>query len=198
MQTKKNSKNQIAVYLSKFHEDNRGVATLFSLIVATIIMGFCLSLLMVTYTLFAQTNRQISEQQCKMMAQSFAEQLKNELQDPNSSLVQYMQAAIESGKWKSVTERGEGDSVDYTKLYIKGSPENTDYIMEVSFTYISNVGGDTGSEENSSELPAGSFIKNCTVNAVVTCKRANASERNKLMYTVEKEYDVSFRLSIGE
>ncbi len=198
MQTKKNRKNKIAVYFSKFRKDNRGVATLFSLIVATIIMGFCLSLLMVSYTLFSQTNRQISEQQCKMMAQSFGEQLKNELQDPSSGLVQYMQQSIESGKWKSVTERGDMGSVDYTKLYIKGSPENTDYIMEVTFTYVSNVGGGAENEENPSEIPGGTFVKTCTVNAVITCRRAGDTERNKLMYTVEKEYDVSFQLSTGE
>ena len=56
-----------------------GVAMIMVLIVGAVILVFCLSLLLVTYSLFAQTSRQTTRLQCKMMAQSFSESLKEEL-----------------------------------------------------------------------------------------------------------------------
>lgn len=84
--------------------NNSGVAMIFAVIVGVVVMVFCLSLLLVTYTLYAQSSRQTTRTQCKLFAQSFQESFGQELNDENSSLNQYLADCINDGEWISEEE----------------------------------------------------------------------------------------------
>ena len=77
--------------MRKLHKDDSGVAMIMALIVGVVVMAFCLSLLLVTYTLYSQTARKNAQMQCKVLAQSYVECLRTELADPDSDMVKYLQ-----------------------------------------------------------------------------------------------------------
>lgn len=128
-----------------------GVAMLMVLIVGAVILVFCLSLLLVTYSLFAQTSRQTTRLQCKMMAQSFSESLKEELSDSSSDLAVYLGKQIRDGNWKSSMggmdeeepEDAENpDAVSELVLNLDDSSALSDYHLSVTLTYSLNAADD--------------------------------------------------------
>lgn len=128
-----------------------GVAMIMVLIVGAVILVFCLSLLLVTYSLFAQTSRQTTRLQCKMMAQSFSESLKEELSDSSSDLAVYLGRQIRDGNWKSSMggmdeeepEDAENpDAVSELVLNLDDSSALSDYHLSVTLTYSLNAADD--------------------------------------------------------
>lgn len=193
--------------------NNRGVAMIYALIVGVVVMAFCLSLLLVTYTLYAQTNRQNTQLQCKLMAQTFAEQLEQDLKTnvDNSKLVEYMGASIKDNNWRSLeAEDNMEKSVDYTKLIIDCDSEVAGYTYNVIFTYIINTadedeeeipGGGESSEGNPGDGSAGGSgdgdaenTRNCTIYSTITCRRGDGKDRDVISYTINGEYDISIPL----
>lgn len=138
-----------------------GVAMLMVLIVGAVILVFCLSLLLVTYSLFAQTARQTTRLQCKMMAQSFSESLQEELSDSSSDLAVYLGEQIRNGNWKSSMDgideeepddEENPDAVSELILNLDDSSTLSDYHLSVTLTYSLNAAddeeGDGGEDED--------------------------------------------------
>lgn len=92
------------IKLKRKQLNNSGVAMIFAVIVGVVVMVFCLYLLLVTYTLYAQSSRQTTRTQCKLFAQSFQESFGQELNDENSSLNKYLAQCINDGEWISEEE----------------------------------------------------------------------------------------------
>jgi hypothetical protein len=59
--------------------DNRGVATLFTVIVSTIIMTFCLALLLVSYGLYTSSLKSRNREKCRALSISLTKELKESL-----------------------------------------------------------------------------------------------------------------------
>lgn len=138
-----------------------GVAMLMVLIVGAVILVFCLSLLLVTYSLFAQTARQTTRLQGKMMAQSFSESLQEELSDSSSNLAVYLGEQIRDGNWKSSMggideeepdDEENPDAVSELILNLDDSSTLSDYHLSVTLTYSLNAAddeeGDGGDDED--------------------------------------------------
>ena len=138
-----------------------GVAMLMVLIVGAVILVFCLSLLLVTYSLFAQTARQTTRLQCKLMAQSFSESFQEELSDSSSELSVYLGKQISEGNWKSSMDGMDEEEPDDEKnpdavseivLNLDEASTMSDYHLHVALTYSLNAAddeeGDGGDDED--------------------------------------------------
>lgn len=75
---------------NKILSNNKGSAMITALVVGIVIFGFCLSMLLVAYTLFAQTSRSQVQLGCKNVAQSTAEEIGHELESPESELSKFL------------------------------------------------------------------------------------------------------------
>ena len=198
----------------KKRQNNAGVAMIVVLIVSAVVMVFCLSLLLVTYTLFAQTSRQVTQVQCKILAQSTSETLKEELKKPDSDLCIYFRNQIESGKWiseEAAKAAEEGSLADDVVSELRLTLDN----LSVTFTYSLNLpdddGGGEGDEkddqdndsddngmeegngQNNSEDPGesnGEPAGNGTysIKATIKCMRGNGADRDVQYYTIETIY----------
>lgn len=113
-------------------QKNSGAAMVMVLIVTAVILAFCLSLLLVTYSLFSQTTRQTTRQQCRFLAQSFAEGFQAELADPDSDLCANLSRQIELGKW-AASEDTEDESTDTDGKEDGGKEERQDAVKELVF-----------------------------------------------------------------
>lgn len=135
--------------ITRIINDNSGAAMIFVLIVSAVVFTFCLSLLLVTYTLFSQTSRQTTQVQCKMMAQTFSESFGEELKDENSEICRYLEEQIRNGSWVS-EETPEVDmasgSVKELVLNLDDSESTGDYDLSVKLTYSVNTVEDDESE----------------------------------------------------
>lgn len=196
--------------IKQIDEDNSGVAMIFAIIVGVVVMVFCLSLLLVTYTLYAQTSRQTTQMQCKMFAQSFADILETEITDENSDLNQYLANAIDSGMWISEEEAAmatdmSGKLSSLTLDMSQGQLEN--YKIVVTLSYSSNE-SDDDSEPGTSEdddqdetLNAGGGADpggtpggtptgngNYSITAIIDCTRGNLNETDVQTYSIKSEY----------
>lgn len=179
--------------------DNRGVAMIYAIIVGTVVMVFCLSLLLVTYTLFAETNRQNTQLQCKLMAQTFAQQLEEDMKTnvATSELVKYMGDSIKDDKWRpSNSDDAVVGETRYTDLIIDCDSEVAGYTYNIVFTYTVDLSDDEGDAEAGApaDVPAEGSM-NCTVVAKITCVRGLKTERDAISYTVDKEFDITVPLS---
>lgn len=127
--------------IKNLKKDNSGVAMIVSLIVGIVVLGFALSLLMVTYSLYAQMNRKTIGLQCKLLAQNFSEVLGKELKDDESELVAYLSEQMSAGNWISV-EEAMSDSVPVgtvSKLVLDMTDDSLgSYRIQVVFTYTLN------------------------------------------------------------
>lgn len=83
-------KNEIC----RIKDDNRGVALVYALVIGTVVMTFALMLLLVTYTLFTQASRQTTNIQCKLLAESFGQNLELQLEDTDSEMYKYIKASV--------------------------------------------------------------------------------------------------------
>lgn len=76
--------------IRKMLANNKGSAMITALVVGIIVFAFCLSMLLVAYTLFAQANRNQVQLGCKTVAWSTSEELKAEMNDPGSELSSFL------------------------------------------------------------------------------------------------------------
>lgn len=197
---------------------NAGVAMVTVLIVSAVVMVFCLSLLLVTYTLFAQTSRQVTQLQCKLLAQSMSETLGEELKDPDSELTKYLGQQIEDGYWISQnapdTEEEKSpaaNAVTELLLDLDDGDALGEYQISVTLTYSLNLADDDGSSEGDEKddqdqdpsgqeggLPAGNpngegkqseaGNGSYAVKASICCTRGDKKDRDAQSYTIEAEY----------
>lgn len=139
---------------------NQGAAMVMVLIVSAVVMVFCLSLLLVTYSLFAQSAKQISRMQCKMLAQSMTEMLEQDFSKKDSDLNRYLKKQIEDGTWIAGGEQEEENKED-SSSFVSGV-ENLlldldtqdsigDYHVTVDLSYRLNVASDDDGSEDEEE-----------------------------------------------
>lgn len=128
--------------------NNKGVAMLMVLIVSAVVMVFCLSLLLVTYSLFSQSARQTGRLQSKLYAQSCEESIKAELKNPDSDLNQYLKTQIQNGMW---IPEGAGEeelanvpeeAVQEMILWLDTKGKAEGYQVKVVLTYSRNTSDD--------------------------------------------------------
>lgn len=196
--------------------NNDGVAMVVALVVGVVIMVFCLSMLLVTYTLFAQTSRQTTQLQCKLLAQSYSEALDKEFSKKaeDSELQKYLADMIKDGSWMSEDddseEAGPGSYSEVT-MEIDQSASNVavGYTIVTTFTYENNdseeddeplpgtddddqddTGNDPETDPTNPDEPTqvgGSYI----VHAVIQCMRGDGNGRDVQSYLLESQYVVS-------
>ncbi|MBO5509007.1 MAG: hypothetical protein J5962_00965 [Lachnospiraceae bacterium] len=137
----------------KKDKKNSGVAMIVVLVVGAVVLVFCLSLLLVTYTLFSQTNRQVTQIQCKILAQSTSETLAGELKRSDSELVEYLGDQIQSGKWISedtaLSEQADAqvtDTVSELVMNLDDKGQCGEYNIRVTFSYSLNIADDDDEE----------------------------------------------------
>ncbi len=180
-------------------------------IVAGVVMAvFCLSLLLVTYSLYAQTAKRNELIQCKYAAGNMAQQLQKQLLDRDSDLVRGLGAEIRKqnpdggymGTWAPAgTSSSEADELIEYKLDYKGSEDILrSYDFDVSFKYVrlgesvSDAGGESidydgqfGSDDEADLAEWDKMDSDMSgaggymVTMKVTCSRGNA------VYIVKKD-----------
>lgn len=187
---------------SRIHRKNKndsGVAMIFSLIVGVVIMVFCLLMLLVAYTLYSQTTRKLSQTQCKVLAQSMAEQIKDELANEAGAtdepdglrkmLKDEMSKDATHLKWvPSGTKDADlkaGQFKDY-EFYVEGVSDLPGYCFKVTFQYQTVYASDeaetelgSGTEDDDleeadtgSKTDAGKTAVGSQIQATVTCYHA--------------------------
>lgn len=180
--------------------DNKGAAMLMVLIVSAVVLVFCLSLLLLTYSLFAQTSRQTTRVQCKLLAQSCEETLKAELQNPSSELSLYLKQQIQSENW---IEEGR------LPLHLDTQGGTGDYRVSISLTYSVNIadddGGDDGGDDNDDQdhdlngdpvsggnakaaAAEGESSTGYSIKAVIRCTRGEGTDRDTQYYEIETTF----------
>lgn len=138
--------------LKQINRDNSGVAMIVAMIVGVVVMIFCLSLLLVTYTFYTQTVKTTTNEQCKMLAQSFSETLGKDMEDPDSDICLYLGEQMKNGYWvASVVDEDEtlsGDQVSDLIVDMKDTPGMGDYHISVVFSFIVNIPEDDENDGN--------------------------------------------------
>jgi len=136
----------------KLKEDNRGSAMITAIVVGVVMMAFALSLLAITYTLYAQTARRTVQIQCRYLAESVGDDLKSEIEDKESHLYKVLAShvykvragsTIHTGTWKAqgVNATEASETMEY-KLDTKGDEDLKDYEISVSFRYVQGLTDD--------------------------------------------------------
>lgn len=85
--------------LNRFKLNNEGVALIYALMAGTVAMVFCLMLLMISYSLYAQVSANNSDMQLKLAAETFAEALHDDLEytgEERSSMTKYLAEEIKN------------------------------------------------------------------------------------------------------
>lgn len=62
---------------------NKGSAMMIAIIVSVVVVAFCLSLLLVCYSLYSSSARKVTSRQCKELAKSISLELEQEITNPN-------------------------------------------------------------------------------------------------------------------
>lgn len=118
--------------IKKIVSNNRGSAMITALVVGIIVFAFCLSMLLVSYTLFAQVSRNQVQLGCKTLALSAAEELEEELDDDGSEISVYLK-----DKLKSFDESDDENINRNVELRLDGTEAFDYYDVKVSFELIS-------------------------------------------------------------
>jgi len=138
--------------------DNRGSAMITAIVVGVVMAVFCLSLLLVTYTLYAQTAKRNALIQCKYAAGSMADLLEEELKDTSSDLNNKLEGEMRhqkedgsfTGTWVAEgNSSSEADEViEYSMDYTGGETALKAYDFDVSFKYtkVGDTASDAGGE----------------------------------------------------
>ena len=71
--------------LNRFKLNNEGVALIYALMAGTVAMVFCLMLLMVSYSLYAQVSGNNSNMQLRYAAETFSQALRADLEEENTA-----------------------------------------------------------------------------------------------------------------
>lgn len=198
-------------------KDNRGVAMLFAMIVAAVVMAFCLSLMLVVYSYYAQSARKLSQDQCKILAQSFSEALKEEFNsEETSELKTYLSSQINSGVWISSAESASVEAGKIKELLLNSNDIKVPgYKIKVALTYYGSSGSDepvvdddlpdeddeddvfalmkiSGMQSYEAAVPLFmdpiSEPKSYYIKAKITCIRGDENDRDLQIYTVESVY----------
>lgn len=147
--------------IGKLNKD-QGSAMIVALVVSVVIMVLCLSLIMITYTLFTQTSRRSGQAQCKEIAQSFAESIEKEVEDPDSLFVRYLneriQTTIPERYWCPIDSSEETDpkySEDAISQLDLSITEIEGYTIYVSMTYemVDNSDSEEDIESSDPDTP---------------------------------------------
>lgn len=75
---------------------NKGSAMLIAIIVSVVVVAFCLSLLLVCYSLYSSSVRKITSRQCKEIAKSLSLELEQELTRANFSSYEEEKLALQN------------------------------------------------------------------------------------------------------
>lgn len=194
-------------------DDNSGVAMIVSMIVGVVVMVFCLTLIMVVYTLFSQTSRQNTRMQCKLLAQSFSEELADVLLDDTSELNKYLSELVEEEMWITAEDMADDTITKKPGVVSELIFEITDvagpgYIIEVAFSLEEDEeleeeddimdgtpeGGPESNpedplEENPDEPDEGEPVVDIyNINAKITCRRGQKNAKDVQAYTQDSEY----------
>lgn len=132
----------------RFKDDNSGVAIIMATIISSVLLVFCLSLLMVSYTLYSSTNSQNMEFATKELAKSFAVQFENELLTNNQAggIHDYLNKNIDAKKtkldsWKPY-EGKQNEAIDYRSFALTdGDGRLGSYDAVVNMYYESTSDG---------------------------------------------------------
>ncbi len=130
----------------KLKMDNRGSAMITAIVVGVVMIVFALAMLLVTYSLYAQSAKRTGQIQCRYLAEEIADELSSELSDNESELYKVLSAhvykirpgdSLHTGTWKAVgvnaTEASETLEYDLKT----GSDETLkEYEIGVVFSYI--------------------------------------------------------------
>lgn len=78
--------------------NNHGSAMLIAIVVSIVVIVFCLSLLLVSYSLFTSTSRKLSQTQCRELAKTISIELEKELTYVNYDTYDDEKLACEAGE----------------------------------------------------------------------------------------------------
>lgn len=193
--------------------NNRGSAMLTSLVAGVVMAAFATALILVCYTLYAQTNNRTLQLQCEYLAKEMCREITNELLNDKSDMYQKLNEQIYrvkpdgsyGGIWapKGNNKSEYFDLLEYD-LDTKGADSGlSGYTLKVEFSYVLNDGGteldyvlpDDIYDETTEPVDekwyemdknGGSGTGNATVYTKVTCKRGDN------VYSAEKAVQVDF------
>lgn len=207
----------------KLADNNQGVALVVVMIIGAVVMAFCLSMLLVAYTFFAQTSRQTTQLRCRILAQSYSEVLGEEFnkKSEDSELLQYLGENIREKKWIAVDSEADSDMTGTTEELVLAVDQSTSniavgYTITTTFTYEDSDDADDDNEsgiiddddEDTKEPSEGEESSNpenpedvggtYLVTAVIKCVRGNDNDRDVQEYTIERQFTLNVLAKSGE
>lgn len=189
----------------RLKKDNKGAAMIVALVVMTVLMMFCLSLLLVVYSLYTSTLKKNSALQCKEACKTMSFELQSELTEPEyadyesqraakegvtgtggDSLWFYIRYNIWQDSWPyySSTEKGHGKDKAYRYFTITPSEDVAGMVEDIKVCiYWEKGDGDpdiSGRENDGIDIPG--QRTDTILHVIVTCSKNNQS------YSIETEY----------
>lgn len=189
----------------KLADNNQGVAMVVVMVISAVIMAFCLSMLLVSYTLFAQTSRKTTQLRCKLLAQSYSDVLNEEFkkETSDSELQKYLCEQILAKKWiakGSEADSGLSGTIEKLELVVDQNESNVAYGYTISTTFsyedeeddeeeppVNNPGLQPGLDPTPVDSVGGIY----EVTAVIKCSRGDGKGRDPQVYTIERQYTLS-------
>ena len=137
--------------------DDRGSAMITALVVGVVMMVFALSMLLISYALYAQSAKRTTQIQCRYMAGELLRELETELGETDSGLFTGLRSQMrkrneETGAFEGIwvcsdTESTEGtDTLTYTLKRGSGDDELSAYELMVEFTLLRGTDSESGEE----------------------------------------------------
>lgn len=157
--------------------DNRGSAMITALVVGIVIFAFCLSMLLVAYTLFAQTSRTEVALGCKNLAQSTAEEIGKELGDTATY------SNVDSLSYYLV-QKGQ----EFKAAEDEANAGNAGERIEIEKKLRLELNSSNSSIDNYSIFVTFDFESAKKVNADIECYRDYGNLNDVQSYTVHTEY----------
>ena len=171
-------------------KDNSGVAMIYSLVIGIVVSIFAVMLLVVTYSLFAQSSRQTGQTQCQIMADSYAECLVDELKDKESSVYKYLIEQLNAGNDEIELDLIQDNYTIYTTFKYVGGAVSEDNDLSVDL--------DDNDPESSEETaptvtptPTGGVIpmgRNVKLTATISCNKGGKGGIGEQSYTLTQKY----------
>lgn len=175
--------------------DNRGSAMIVSIVVSVVVMAFCLSLLLVAYSLYVSTAKETKFEQCKDITESFSKYITDEITKPvyldinemfndmdsKNVIWFYLRYNLLQANWPKYI-RDDSTDEDENKAYryikINSSDKNNTFskyasCLSVCFYYEDDYVSDDGKEEN------------YTLHVIVSCNYGDTS------YSVENIFNLN-------
>jgi hypothetical protein len=117
------------------HLDNRGVATIFSVIVATVLMVFCLALLLVSYTLYVSASKAQNRSRSRALTVSLSEELRDSITSVSFETYEEEQTARENGEdqlWFYLRDNLDGENwIRYQKENDAALHDSADKVFNI-------------------------------------------------------------------